>query len=365
MPASRVCRSAAAILPAIVLLSISAPPALAQTATSTLFVEVKDQTGGAMGGVEVRLVNAATGLARVVTTGDRGTAVVAMLPAGIYTATAARAGFRTDVVTDLRLDAGGKGTLDFVLLAGDFADTITVSADTNRLRASSAALGESFDGRTLVMMPVEQRDFLQFTYQSAGAVPPASGSRLSSEGNNSGVNVSGSREAANNFLLDGTDNNDRFLNRLVVTPSLDAVQEFTLVQNTYDAEYGRNGGAQVNVVLKSGASRTQGSLFEYFRHEALDARGAFDLAGEPTPLYRRNQFGGTLGGPIPKLPGFYFISVEGQRTRDADTRAADVTGPRHASRGLQRIGHRAARSAHRAAVSRQPDSCGSARRGGP
>jgi hypothetical protein len=305
-------------------LAASTAGARAQTATATLYVEARDQSDATMPGVEVRLVNQATAAARVVTTGEQGTAVVPLLPPGAYTATATRSGFKTEVVTDLRLDAGGKGTLDLVLVAGAFTDTITVSADANRLRTSSGALGESFDGRTLVMMPVEQRDFLQFTYQSAGAAPPAPGSRLSSEGNNSGVNVSGSREAANNFLLDGTDNNDRFLNRLVVTPSLDAIQEFTVVQNTYDAEYGRNAGAQVNVVLKSGASRTAGSLFEYFRHEALDARGVFDLDGEPTPLFRRNQFGGTLGGPIPKLRGFYFVGLEGQRTRDAETRAADV-----------------------------------------
>ena len=322
-PAGRL-RSAAALVGLFVLLSWCPAAVFAQTATSTLYLEARDQTGAVLPDVEVRLVNQATGLARLVTTGGQGTAVVPMLAAGTYTASATHAGFKTEVVTDLRLDAGGKGTLDLVLVAGDFADRITVSADANPLRASSGALGESFEGRTLVMMPVEQRDFLQFTYQSPGATPPAPGSRLSSEGNNSGVNVSGSREAANNFLVDGTDNNDRFLNRLVVTPSLDAIQQFTVVQNTYDAEYGRNAGAQVNVVLKSGASRTQGSLFEYFRHESLDARGVFDLAGEPTPLYRRNQFGGTVGGPIPKLPGFYFVSLEGQRTRDAETRAADV-----------------------------------------
>ena len=141
-------------------------------------------------------------------------------------------------------------------------ESVVVSADVSRLQPGGGAIGQVFDGRTLVMMPMDTRDFLQFTYQAPGAAPPAPGSRLSSEGN-AGVNVSGAREAANNFLLDGTDNNDLFLNRLVATPSLDAIQEFTLVQNTYDAESGRNAGAQVNVVLKSGSSDTHGSLFEY------------------------------------------------------------------------------------------------------
>jgi hypothetical protein len=173
------------------------------------------------------------------------------------------------------------------------------------------------------MMPVENREFLQFAYQSPGAATPAPGSRLSTQAN-AGVNVSGARESANNFLLDGVDNNDLFLNRLVVTPSLDAIQEFTLVQNTYDAEYGRNNGAQVNVVLKSGGAATHGSLFEYFRHEALDARGAFDPPGEDKPRFRRSQFGGTLGGRLRFVPGFYFVSVEGLRTDSTETRATTV-----------------------------------------
>lgn len=298
--------------------------ASAQTATATLFIEARDTSGAVVADVEVRLASQSTGIERIVTTSVQGTAVVPLLPAGVYTASAARPGFKKDVVTDLRLDAGGKGNLDLVLVPGPYEESVTVSADASRLRSGSSALGESFDGRTLVMMPVDQRDFLQFTYQSPGAATPAPGSRLSSEGNNSGVNVSGAREAANNFLLDGVDNNDLFLNRLVVTPGLDAIQEFTLVSNTYDAEYGRNSGAQVNVVLKSGGSRTRGSLFEYFRHEAIDARGVFDLPSEPKPLFRRHQFGGTLGGAIPKLPSFYFVSLEGLRTRDAETRAANV-----------------------------------------
>ena len=222
-------------------------------------------------------------------------------------------------MTDLRLDAAGKGTLALVLVPGPYTESVVVSADVSRLQPGGGAIGEVYDGRTLVMMPMDTRDFLQFTYQSPGAAPPAPGSRLSSEGN-AGVNVSGAREAANNFLLDGTDNNDLFLNRLVATPSLDAIQEFTLVQNTYDAEYGRNAGAQVNVVLKSGSSDTHGSLFEYFRHEALDARGVFDPPDEDKPRFRRNQFGGTLGGPLPGIRGLYFASVEGlttQRGRDA------------------------------------------------
>jgi hypothetical protein len=297
--------------------------AAAQTPTATLFIEARDSTGNLLPNVEIRLRNQSTGVERVTTTTAQGTAVVPLLPAGIYTASSRLEGFKTNVVQDLRLDAAGKGTLDLVLFPGGFEDQIIVSADLTRLRAGNTAIGEAFDGRMLVMMPVENRDFLQFTYQSPGAATPAPGSRLSTQGN-AGVNLSGAREAANNFLLDGVDNNDLFLNRIVVNPSLDAIQEFTLVQNTYDAEYGRNAGAQVNVVLKSGGQQLRGSLFEYFRHEALDARGVFDPRGEDKPIFRRHQFGGTAGGPLGRRSNFFFASVEGLRTRAAETRLATV-----------------------------------------
>jgi Carboxypeptidase regulatory-like domain len=302
-----------------------ATAARGQTATATLFIEARDSTGAALAGVAIRLVNQANALERVATTSASGTASVPLLPAGSYTATARLSGFKTEVVNDLRLEPGGKGTLDLVLVPGSFDETIVVSAAARGL-AGGSTLGEAYDGRLLVMMPVENREFLQFTYQSPGAATPAPGSRLSTQAN-AGVNVSGAREAANNFLLDGVDNNDLFLNRLVVTPSLDAIQEFTLVQNTYDAEYGRNSGAQVNVVSKSGGSTTRGSLFEYWRDEALDARGVFDMPDEPKPTFRRHQFGGTVGGPLARTRSFYFVSGEGLWTRAAETRAAHVPTP--------------------------------------
>ena len=138
-------------------------------------------------------------------------------------------------------------------------------------------MGEVYTGQVLMMTPVASRDVGEFAWQAAGAAPPAPGSRLAGEGGTP-MNVSGAREASNNFLLDGVDNNDLFLNRVLVTPSLDAVQEFTLLTSTYDAEFGRSAGGQVNVVLKSGAERFSGSAYEFFRDRSLEARGALDSA---------------------------------------------------------------------------------------
>ena len=185
--------------------------------------------------------------------------------------------------------------------------------------------------------------------------PPAPGSRLSTQGN-TGVNSSGAREAANNFLLDGADNNDQFLNRLVINPSLDAIEELTLLQNTYDAQYGRSAGAQVNMVLKSGLGLVRGSLYEFFRHSSLAARNAVRTAGEDKPLLQRHQSGGTLGGPLQLPRSFFFVNVEGIDGQGSGHAAGPRADRRRARRAISAPRRRPFAIRHRPAVSRQPDS---------
>ena len=298
-------------------------PAAAQPATATLLLEVVDASGAALPGVVLSIVNQASGVERTGTTTGRGTAVVPLLPAGEYVLTATLTGFRQAALDPFHLDAGTKQAFTLTLEPGAVTEVVRVDAEAVRSRIGNGALGEVFDGRVLMMTPVASRDVGEFAWQAPGAAPPAPGSRLSGEGGTP-VNVAGAREASNNFLLDGVDNNDLFLNRVVVTPALDAVQEFTLLTSTYDAEYGRSAGAQVNVVLKSGGQRTSGSLYEYFRDRRLESRGLFDPLDEPEPFRRRHQFGGTLGGPVAALPVFYFASIEGTHDRTADTRVTRV-----------------------------------------
>src|SRR4051812_22199169 len=156
----------------LVLIAISCPAGVgAQTATATLFIDAHDTSGAPLKGVSVRIANQGSGAARVVVTTAEGTAVVPLLPAGRYTATASLSGFKQAVVTDLRLDAAGKGTLALVLVPGSYTESVVVSADVSRLQPGGGAIGQVFDGRTLVMMPMDTRDFLQFTYQAPGAAP--------------------------------------------------------------------------------------------------------------------------------------------------------------------------------------------------
>jgi hypothetical protein len=308
-----------------VLVSVAAFPAVAraQTAGATLLVEARDQSGAPLPGALVTIVNQDTGLDRVGTTIDDGTVWLVRLPAGTYTLSAVRGGFKTEVVQGIQVDAAARGKITLTFKPGAYTEQVVVQADATTLRIGNSAVGAVFDADTMLTVPVPEREPLEFATQAAGVATAAPGSRLSTQGN-TGVNSAGAREAANNYLLDGVDNNDQFLNRLVINPSLDAIQEFSLQQNTYDAEYGRSAGAQLNMVVKSGTRTLHGSAYEYFRNSALQARDALDDGTLPRPSLQRNQLGGTLGGALWFPRSFFFINAEGIDGSQSDTRLAHV-----------------------------------------
>ena len=306
---------------ATLLLFMISPPV--QVGGAALLVEAHDQTGAPLAGVLVTIKSDDTGLERAATTSDDGTAWLVRLPAGTYTLSGMRDGFKTEVTRNVRLDAAVRGRITLVFKPGAYTEEVAVEADASTLKVGNSAVGALFDADTLLTLPVTEREALEFATHAAGVAPPAPGSRLSTQGN-TGVNSAGARESSNNYRLDGVDNNDQFLNRLVINPSLDAVQEFSLLQNTYDAEYGRSAGAQLNMVLKSGTRVVHGSLYEFFRDSAFDARSALAPPGLPEPERQRHQFGGTIGGPLWRPLSFYFLSVEAINGREADTRLAHV-----------------------------------------
>ncbi len=302
---------------------LTSAAAAAQPASATLLLTVADSSGGRVGGASLAIVQQSTGMLRTATSSADGTAAVPLLPAGDYTVTARLAGFRVARLEHLHLEAGATRTLAVTLQPGSIEQTVTVSAGAAEVPAGAGAVGEVFDGQVLTMTPVASRDLGEYAWQAAGAAPPAPGSRLSGEGGTP-LNAAGAREASNNFLLDGVDNNDLYLNRVLVTPSVDAVQEFTLLTSTYDAQFGRNSGAQVNVVSKSGSTSLRGSVFGYLRDSALAAHGPLDPDDEPAPYRQRGEAGGTLGGPLARASHFFFLSLDGIRDRSASTRLARV-----------------------------------------
>ena len=182
------------------------------------------------------------------------------------------------------------------------------------LKTESAVQGAVIENRQITDLPLDGRNFYELSLLVPGAVPPAQGSAGSVRGDFA-FSVNGAREDSNNFLLDGVYNVDPKLNTFAVRPPVDAIREFEIATSTYDAAFGRNPGAQVNVVLKSGTNDFHGALYEFHRNAALDARNFFAPANEPAPKYIRNQFGFSLGGPIRKDRTFFFGDYEGTRSR--------------------------------------------------
>jgi hypothetical protein len=295
----------------------------AQTPLATIFGTVRDQTGAMLENVQIELREEDTQSLRSTLSGKNGTFIIPSLSPGRYTATAVLPDFKKGIITGITLNVGDKTALNFVLEIGSTQESITVEASNPLLQSESSSVGQIIDNQKITTLPLNEREFLQLALLGPGAVPPAPESRLSTQ-SNSAVNVNGAREAANNFLLDGVDNNDLFLNRLVVNPSVDAIDEFKIQSSTYEAEYGRSAGAQVNVALKSGTNHLHGSLFEFLRNSSLDAKNFFDQADQKIPIFQRNQFGGSLGGAIAKSKTFYFANFEGLRTREAETRTSNV-----------------------------------------
>lgn len=290
------------------LLALVAPATLsAQTATARLRAEVRNERDLpiAAAGVELRRVGASGPGERLSTDAD-GVAAFAAVRPGTYDVIVTAQSFRSHVLRSISLTPGLQAALPVRLSTGGPNERVEVTATAATLRIGTGGVGRAFDGDAMRALPSADRDVLAFVQQAAGVSPPAPGSRLSTQGN-AAVNASGAREAANNFLLDGLDNNDLFLNRVVVTPSLDAVAGVTLRQNTYDAQFGRSAGAQVDVALRSGTSVMSGSAYEFFR---------------PSP---RHLFGGTLGGPLGRgSRSFFFVSAEGIRAEEVDRRSAHV-----------------------------------------
>ena len=192
-----------------------------------------------------------------------------------------------------------------------------------QLKRDSASLGTVVENRQVTGLPLDGRNFYELSLLVPGAVPPAQGSAGSARGDFS-FSVNGAREDANNFLLDGVYNVDPKLNTFGVRPSVEAIREFEMLTSTYDASFGRNPGAQVNVILNSGSNDFHGSLFEFHRNAALDARNFFAPGGEAKPKYIRNQFGGSIGGPIKQNRTFFFADYEGTRSREGITRITNV-----------------------------------------
>jgi hypothetical protein len=321
----------------LLLLLTFAFPLSASGPTGTITGTITDPSGALIPQARVVVRDEGTNATRDARSNDNGDYTVALLPPGRYSVSVESKGFRRSVIHGVTLDVDQTVRVDFALVVGAVTESVIVNETPPIVQTDTSTLGQVVNNRLVQGLPLNQRNFLSFALLVPGAELPAQGSQNSTQGGvleGFSVDVNGARDQANNFLLEGVDNVDPYINQYVALPSIDAIQEFKVQSGDYSAEFGRASGAEVNVVLKSGTNAFHGGVFEFVRNRHMDAKDYFDLPNctadsvpgtcAPIPRLDRNQFGGTLGGPIRKDKTFFFFSDEQLRLRQAVTREATV-----------------------------------------
>src|SRR5881397_2205216 len=295
--------------------------AVAQVTTGTIIGTVKDSAGAVLPGVSIKLTNTDTGASRMVIADELGRYNAPQLPLGGYEISAELQGFQTAVRRGVTLTIGREAVVDFALQVGSVSQEVTVNAEAALVSTTNANISYLVDDKKIRDLPLNGRNFTQLALMAPGVVPIIE--HLSrndvSGGHGLKMSIGGAQSTQNSFLMDGQDVSDY----AGQTPGsaagtnlgIDAVREFTITTNNYSTEYGLVAGGVMNVVTNSGTNTWHGSGFEFLRNSALDAKNYFDLANKPIPPFKRNQFGGVVGGPIQKDKLFFLGSYEGLRER--------------------------------------------------
>ena len=283
---------------------------LAQSTGGRILGRVADPSGAVLANVKVTATNEATGVSQETRSGDTGDYGFPQLAVGVYRLEFDLAGFKKNVQRGVNLDLNQVITLNMIMQIGETKETVEVTSEAPLVDTTSTQLGAVMDQRQVAGLPLNARDTYQLLQLQPG-VQGVGGSDLFYGSNQSGaVSVNGGRGRSNNFNVNGGDGNDLFVNSPAIQPTPDSIAEFRVLSNTFDAEYGRNSGAVINVVTKSGTNNWHGSVYEFLRNQSLNARGYLDLRRADD---KQNQFGGTFGGPIKKDRTFFFASYEGRR----------------------------------------------------
>jgi Carboxypeptidase regulatory-like domain/TonB dependent receptor-like, beta-barrel len=309
------------LIPLLALSVVLATPALAQSSRASVRGRVTDQAGAPLARAAVRAARGDTGESRSVTTDESGRFSLPELEVGEYRFDVTLTGYGT-YTRQAQLAVGQDVWLE-IPLAIAIRQDVDVSAPFVPIDPDSAGLGTLIDPRQVAGLPLDGRNFLELVLLAPGTAPAPQGSAASVRGDFA-FSVNGSREDANAYLLDGVYNMDPKLGTSGVRPAVDAIYEFGVETSTYDASFGRNAAGQVNVVTRAGSNRYSGSAYEFFRNGALDSRNAFAPRGEDAPDYNRNQFGGSLGGPVAANRVFFFADYENTRLREGTTRVTNV-----------------------------------------
>jgi len=295
----------------------------AQTFRGTILGTVTDPSGNVVAGATVKARNTGTGLERTATTSADGSYSIPELPIGSYSVSVTQSGFQTSITNDVVVNVATERRVDAQLKVGQVNQVVEVSGgELPQIETTSNDLGGVLTSQAVEDLPINGRDYTKLIFLNPG-VAGSPDQITDSPGSFGEFSMNGARGRSNNYLLDGTDMNDGYRNDPAInqggvfaTPSailpIDAVSDMRVLSN-FEPEYGRNAGAVVNIVTKSGTNSLHGDFFEYFRNNALDARNFFDGAQYPKAPFHNNQFGGAIGGPIVKDKSFFFLDYEGQR----------------------------------------------------
>jgi Carboxypeptidase regulatory-like domain len=289
---------------------------------------VTDPSGGAVSGAKLQLTNEANGTQRDTESGANGEYIFLEVPVGTYQIEVTQKGFKKYLRKGLVVNLNEVVGLDIPLQLGGSTEIVEVTGAPPLVDTTSTQLGAVVNERAVSQLPLAQRDAYQLLQLQPGVQSQVGLDTVYGSDRAGVVSVNGGRGRDNNFTVNGGDGNDQFAGLPAIQPSPDAIAEFRVLTNTFDAEYGRNSGAVVNVVTKSGTNDIHGSTYEFFRNDALNAKGFFDTSKLP---YLQNQFGATLGAPIRKDKTFFFVTYEGDRIRRG-TSGDTVTVPTGAER---------------------------------
>jgi len=285
---------------------LAAPSANAQNLYASIRGTVTDQSGAVIGGINLAATNVSTGVSYRTTSANNGAYSFLQLPIGSYTVSAEQSGFKKFETQGIHLDINQVYALDVRMEVGAVSQVLTVEATAAQVNTTDMQLGTTIGGNQIVDLPLNGRNWTQLEQLQPGVV----GTTDRFGGNLGGFSGNGAETQQNSFLINGTDSNDPTLNTVLIVPSPDAIAEFRLVTNTLNPEYGRNSGTIINALIKNGSNQFHGDAFEFYRDTFMDAKSWFELTPSP---FHRNDFGGTVGGPVVKDHTFFFFSYEGFR----------------------------------------------------
>jgi hypothetical protein len=297
--------------------------ALAST-TGSITGIVTDASGAVVPNASVTATNVATGVAQTIETDAAGYYNFPNLEVGNYDLKVEQKGFKSYVKTAIRIDANTVFRADVALELGEVSEKVEVTSDALQVETQSTQMGEVIQSQKIEAMPLATRSFIDLLALQPGVVPGAFSNNASEMGDRAvsgnlspgNQSINGGREASNGFMINGANVNEGKNNGTAAIPNLDSIEEFRIITNNFDAEYGNYSGGQVNVITKSGSNGFHGDIFEFNRNTAFSAVNFF---AQTTPKYIQNQFGGTFGGPIKRDKLFFFLDYQGSRFITGDT----------------------------------------------